>query len=146
MSDISDGRRTAPTITLTAPKGYEFLVDCYGKPDFAYPKDDEFFLTDMGGVLQKDNFVTWREKRFILKKKVIVVPAAQQYTPPPQKTWTVQEVYGGEVTIPIGWKYMDFRPAASGENYMDSYRNAMPPVIQNCAGASIGPRIIVKRA
>ena len=142
MSDTNDRARSASTITLTAPTGFEFLVDCYGKPAFAYPKDDEFFLTDMGGVLQKDNFVTWREKRFILKKKVIVVPGAQQY-PKCIKAETVAAIYGGDVTIPDGWTFVDFRPVALGESFLDSARPS--DVIEKACPTCL-PRIIVKRA
>lgn len=141
MSDTNDRARSASTITLTAPEGYEFVIDRYGNPNFAYPRDDEFFLTDKGGVLQKDNFETWREKRFILKKKVTVVPAAQQY-PKDIKVETVASVYGGDVIVPEGWEFVDFRPAKMGENFLDSAR---PCDVIEKACPTQSPRIIVRK-
>lgn len=62
---------------------------------------------------------------------------------------SVEEIYGGKVTIPERWEYVDFRVPVKREHFLTPEAQVVAgPYHQDVIGYEIpkGPRVIVRRS
>ena len=115
------------------PKGY--IVEA-----FRPPKSGELFLSDVGTVMQRHCTPYTNDPRFILKKSPEIILGSEE------TTISVKEVYGSDVTIPEGWKFVRFGPPSGGDYYLNSLDPTMREYWDKFMGKLDSPRIIVTKA
>jgi hypothetical protein len=127
-SDVYSSR----ILNNASPAGYKIM-------EFRPPKRGELFITDSGFVNTLEIPDYGKEcPRFILKKTAEIILGCEE------TSISVKEVYGKDMEIPEGYKYVGFRPPKLEEHYLTLHGviNTAP----NSVAYTNMPRIIVTKA
>lgn len=120
---------------VTIPDGYEFVA-------FRIPKKGDLILTLLGLVIELTASAALSGPRIVVKKKkvkVIIKSNVEQS----DINWTVGDIYPGDVEIPEGYDFVDFRNPMTGELVVSELTNLVyeQPWVAN---RSNRPKIIVR--
>ena len=118
-------------------------ISGYKIVDFRPPKEDEIYVINTIGSKDHLTRITHSCCDFLadapryIVKKLATIPETLSYM------ITVNDVYGGPVEIPDGYRFVDFRKLRRGELFLPFYNTNS---VDKCAGSSTSyPRIIVEK-